>query len=108
MAIEFKPSAPEYRLLQERDAHGRERVAIAVRNGPRNWAATLTHPDGQIWTAQINHARENEVHAYLSDFMASKTNEFVQARLRGDKPPTKIETSRAVPVGSEAPITKWR
>jgi hypothetical protein len=107
MAIEFKPSAPEYHMLTRQDEYGRERVAIAVRTGPHNWEITLAHPD-QKWKANLNNARDGEVDDYLSRFMDQKNNEFVQARLRGDKPAVKIETSRAVPVGGEAPITKWR
>lgn len=91
MTLEFKGTKPARRLLREWDEHGRDRVVTATKTGRDNWAVQLTHPDGQQWNYELNNAIDEEVGVYMADVMNGRKNEFIQARVNGDRPTRKIE-----------------
>jgi hypothetical protein len=105
MTLTFRSSIPETWKISSVDTNGRERVAVATRNGGDfNWRMNLQHPSGRKWDATYH---GNNIIDALGEFVNSKDVEYTQERGRGYKPlPTEsFDYSRRLPEdGMIAPV----
>lgn len=95
MAITYRSTIAERRVVTEQTDDGRERIAIAERDGSV-WKCKLTHPNGDTWSETFR-GSGNEVVGALGNWMESKRNEFKRAATNGDRQPYRItETTIAL------------
>ena len=88
MALTFRSSQPETKVVIEREPDGRQRVARATKNdgSTRHWDLRVEHPNGQSWGATFNGDGAAVVVA-LGQMLAGTENQWKQSRAAGDRPP---------------------
>jgi hypothetical protein len=114
MVLTFLSSRPEIKVVIEREADGRQRVARATKTGStRHWDLGVEHPNGQSWDATFNGDGAAVVVA-LGQLLAGTENQWKTSRAAGDRPPPSrmvFDYNRRLPddgASSISPITTRR
>ena len=87
MSLVFRSSTPETSTVIEREADGRQRVAVATRDygSTRQWNLLVEHPSGQTWNGTFS-GPTSDVVAALDQMLAKTEHEFLVDKARGDRP----------------------
>jgi hypothetical protein len=87
MALTFRSTTPEQRMIVEQDDNGRQRVAVATRDygSTRQWNLEVRHPSGERWAGSYTGDTANVVIA-LSEMLSRTENDFRGDKSRGDRP----------------------
>jgi hypothetical protein len=114
MAITFKSSTPEERVLLIRDRDGGERICTAVQDhaNTNNWKLKLTHSSGMTWKGSFN-GRHDDLNLAMDRMISDKESDYLQEKARGHRPPPgdRDTNVRIDNMGADttAPITqRWR
>ena len=113
MALTFKSTSQETKIVIDRAPDGRQRVGRAVQSthNPEFWNLTVEHPNGQKWPGSFC-GSDMEAVVALAEMMARTKNEYLQDRARGDRPPpeTRDLNTAVNDLGTPlvAPVTRRR
>lgn len=91
MALTFKSTRAEERVLIERGKDGSQRVCRAVQadHNPKMWNLTLEHPSGQSWNGTF-HGDGNSVQLALIQMAMDREDAYRQEANRGHRPPPQV------------------
>ena len=86
MALTFRSSTPETKIVVDRDSTGRQRVGRAVQSesNPRWWNITIENPSGRVTPATF-HGTGLEAVVAIADLMNRDAHEYGQERQRHDR-----------------------
>jgi hypothetical protein len=110
MALVFKSSSPEERVLLMRDADGNDRICRAVKehSNTSQWKLTMTHPSGMTWRGSFN-GDGNTVAVAMAQMLMDRENDYESERARGHRPPLpdRDQNVRVNDIGDDvsAPVT---
>ena len=98
MALTFKSSSQETKVVIDREPSGRQRIGRAVQSEHNDqlWRLEVEHPNGKRWPGTFHGSGEEAIVA-LAEMMSRTKNEYIQDRARGDQPPPETR-DRNVPV----------
>lgn len=87
MALTFRSSTPEERLLIERGKNGDQRVCRAVQlpHNVRQWDITLEHPSGRVWKGAYS-GDGNTVYVAMTQMMMDREHDYHEDRARSHRP----------------------
>jgi hypothetical protein len=85
MALTYRSSTPEQKLVIDRAPDGRQRVgrAVASEHNPRFWNITIENPSGNV-TPATYHGTGLEAVVAIADLMNRTAHEYEEERQRGD------------------------
>ncbi|MGM4870666.1 hypothetical protein AB7645_05495 [Bradyrhizobium sp. 956_D2_N1_5] len=88
MALTFKSSRAEERVIIERGKDGSQRVCRAVQTdyNAKMWNLCLEHPGGQRWNGTF-HGDGNTVQVAMTQMMMDREDAYRQEANRGHRPP---------------------
>jgi hypothetical protein len=88
MALVFKSSSPEERVLFIRDKDGGERICHAVqeRANTNHWKLELTHPSGTTWKGSFN-GRLDDLNLAMDRMISDREQDYREEKARGHRPP---------------------
>ncbi|RXH15225.1 hypothetical protein [Bradyrhizobium guangzhouense] len=88
MALTFKSSGAEERVIIERGKDGSQRVCRAVQTdyNAKMWNLSLEHPSGMRWNGTF-HGDGNTVQLAMTQMMMDREDAYRQEMVRGHRPP---------------------
>jgi hypothetical protein len=105
MTLTFRSTAPETRVVIEREPDGRQRVARATRNpaATRHWDLRVEHPSGENWSGTFI-GDTADVTLALAEMLRRSENEWKSDKSRGDRPRTEPYDHNRRVVDGVAPV----
>jgi hypothetical protein len=86
MALTFRSTTPETKIVVDRASNGRQRVGRAVQSAhnPRWWDITIENPSGRVTPASF-HGTGLEAVVAIADLMNRDEHEYETERQRSDR-----------------------
>jgi hypothetical protein len=87
MALTFKSTGQEVKVLIDREPSGRQRIARATQSehNARFWNLTVEHPSGEKWPGTF-HGDSTEAMLALVDMLDRTKMDYIRDRANGDRP----------------------